>query len=185
MDGTAVAERPAGAGELEDLQLSPAELAEEAAERVRSEGGTPGAIEEARQQALAEAQHALDAEGIDDPSKRAELEGEAGHPVGEMPAGEPESTVVPPDRLMVSGTAQGSKRKWNGKAPSMVLLKVGSMTIEVPEGEFKKGERIFFRGEGVIVSEGAEDKLDKDTKTPVEAVQTHKAVVLDFELTDE
>jgi hypothetical protein len=175
MDGTATTERPLGAGKLEDLVLSPEELAEEAAERERELGGAPEAVQAARERALSEAQSALD-------GKAEELREEAGEPVGEMPPGEPEDVMVPPDRLMVSGTAQGSKRKWNGKTPGQVLLKVGGMKIEVPEGDFKKGERIRFEGEAVIVSEGAEDKLDKDTKTPVEAVQTHKAVVLDFEL---
>jgi len=170
---------------LDDLQLSPEELAEEAAERVRAGGGTPGAVEGARQQALAEAQAELDQEGGGEPSRREELEKEAGPPVGDMPPGEPDDQSVAPETLQVSGTAQGSRRKWNGKAPGTVLLNVKAMKIEVPEGEFKKGERIFFAGEAVITSEGVKDKLDKDTKTAVEAVQEHAAVVLDFELRDE
>jgi hypothetical protein len=177
MDGTAVVDR----GDLSDLQLSPEEKGEEAADRERGLGGSPEAIEEARQRALAEAQQALD----DEDRKAQELRQEAGEPVGNMPPGDPEDVTVPPDKLMVSGTAQGSKRRWNGKAPGSVVLKLKVADIEVAEGEFKKGDRIRFEGEAVIVSEGVKDKLDKDTKTPVEAVQEHAAVVLDFELRDE
>jgi hypothetical protein len=191
MDGTATVERHEK-GDLSDLELSPEEAATEAAEAAAARERELGAADEAVQTAYQRtydatlAQAALDAEdAAAGDGKADELRGEAGEPVGEMPAGEPESTVVPPDKLIVSGTAQGSRRKWNGKAPGKVILNVKAMKIEVPDGEFKKGERILFAGEALVVSEGVKDKLDKDTKAPVEAVQEHAAVVLDFELRDE
>lgn len=186
MAGTAVAERPTGGKhDLSDLQLTPEEQGEEAADRERSLGGSDEAIDFARQTAVKAAQTALEAEDGSGDGKADELKENAGEPVGEMPPAEPQDAMVPPDKLMVSGTAKGSHRKWNGKAPSTVLLNIKGMKIEVPEGEFKKGERLFFSGEAVIISEGAKDKLDKDTKSVVDAVQEHSAVVLDFELRDE
>jgi hypothetical protein len=183
MDGTAVAERPVrDKTDLTDLNLTPEELGEEAAERERVLGGSDEAIAFARQNATKAAQDRLEAE---EQEKVVELKAEAGEPVGDMPPGEPRDTMIPPDKLMVSGTAKGSHRKWNGKAPGMVILNVKGMKIEVPDGEFKKGERLFFSGEAVIVSEGVKDKLDKDTKSVVDAVQEHSAVVLDFELRDD
>lgn len=173
---------------LGDLKLSPEELAEEAAEAAASAERELGAVPEAVQavydetyaRVLGEAQQAeLDGS----PSKADELREHAGEAVGEMPAGAPQSTDVPPETLAVSGPSSG-KRKWSGKAPGMVVLNVKAMKIEVPEGDFKKGERFVFEGEAVVTSEGVKDKLDKDTKTAVEAVQTHDAVVLDFALTD-
>lgn len=186
MDGTAVAERPAGGKhDLSDLQLTPEERGEEAAERERALGGSEEAIDFARQNAMKAAQERLEAEAEPQDGKAAELAQEAGEPVGEMPPAEPQDTMVPPDKLMVSGTAKGSHRKWNGKAPGMVILNVKGMKIEVPEGEFKCGERLFFSGEAVIVSEGKKDKLDPETKSVTDAVQEHSAVVLDFELRDD
>lgn len=198
MSESAVAERPAGAG-LDDLALSPAEQGEEArregltaeeriaedglreqlevmtveeiadaaAEKEQALGGSAEAVEYARAQALKSAAAA-----------QAELD--ESKPMEET---RPMDVMVPPDKLMVSGTAKGS-HKWNGKAPTQTFLMVKGMKIEVPEGEFKAGERLMFKGELLVYSEGKEDVLDKDTKAAVDAVQAHKAVVLDFELTD-
>lgn len=169
------------------------EIADAAAEKEQALGGSDEAVEYARSQALKSAEAvagsmadaaAAQAAPDESPSKTKELQENAGEAVGEMPPGEPEDVMVPPDTLMVSGTAKGSHRKWNGKAPTETFLNLKGVKIEVPEGEFKKGERIRFSGEMVVVSEGAKDKLDKDTKQVVDSKQLHDAIVIDFELED-
>jgi hypothetical protein len=128
-----------------------------------------------------EAEQEADAAALDEGASHAEeVRENAGEPVGEMPAGEPEELRIPPDQIVVRHFV-GSKRKWAGKAPGTTVLALKGMKVMV-DGAFQKGERIRFSGEAVVISEAAKDKLDKHTKTVSESVQTHDAVVLDFEL---
>lgn len=82
---------------------------------------------------------------------------------------------------VVDAPVQQSLFEWAGKRPGVVKLKLSCPALEVAEG-FKKGTEIKFSGTAVVVSEGAEDKLDKETMTVVEAEQTHKAVVLAWDV---
>ncbi|HEY4451037.1 MAG TPA: hypothetical protein VGN13_05535 [Solirubrobacteraceae bacterium] len=182
MDGTATVERPAiskvNDEGHDDLRLSPEELATEAAEaaatRERELGAAGEEVDAAYKRAYEATleQVALDAEtaaGDDDDD--------------DDDAGEQEAPVmVPPDRLVVSGPSKASPGKWSGKAPGTMVLSVKGVKVEVSDGEFRKGDRLQFSGEAVVVSEGVKDKLDKDTKQPVEAVQEIGAVVLDWEI---
>lgn len=125
----------------------------------------------------AQAQAELDAE--DGGSRLAGLEAEAGPAVGEMPPSAREDAPVPPDKIFVVGTQQTGARKWAGKVPGSVVIALKGLKFEV-DGSFKKGDRFKFEGEALVISEGAKDKLDKETRTVSEAVQMHDAIVLDF-----
>lgn len=116
------------------------------------------------------------------PEQVAELEQEAGKAVGDMPPKEPETAVVPPDRIVLRH--ETSAPKWAGKQPGRCVITLKEVKFEI-DGGFRAGERFRFAGEALVTFEGKRDKLDKDTKTPVEAVQVHEAVVLDFELVEE
>lgn len=113
--------------------------------------------------------------------KAEELRSEAGEPVGPMPPNDPEEMRIPPDQIVVAGTAAGSKHKWDGKQPGTTILSLKGFKVEV-DGAFKKGERIKFGGEAVVKRESCDDKLDPTTKQVVEAKVEYTAVVLDFEL---
>jgi hypothetical protein len=151
-------------GPLEDLTLSQEELATEAGEtaaaRERELGGAQEAVEAAYERAHAETLAAAQAALAD----------------------VPEEPAAVPDALTISGPVD-EKRHWNGKAPTETVLRLKAAPMHVREGGFRKGERLSFRGEAVVVSEGVKDKLDKETMSPVEAVQEHTAVILDIELT--
>ena len=87
--------------------------------------------------------------------------------------------TIAPDQLVVQGSKQMSL--FEGKAPATSLLKLKGVTVTI-DGAFAKGEVIRFTGSARIVSEGAKDKLDKDTGMVVEAVAENSAVVLDLEI---
>ena len=87
--------------------------------------------------------------------------------------------TIAPDQLVVQGSKQMSL--FEGKAPATSLLKLKGVTVTI-DGAFAKGEVIRFTGSARIVSEGAHDKLDKDTGMVVEAVAENSAVVLDLEI---
>jgi hypothetical protein len=162
-----------GAGDLNDLTLSQEELANEAGEAAAAHEREMGGDAEAQRVAYDRA--------------HAEVLATAQAAAASTPEPEPEEEVGPApavQELVVSGPAE-RKRKWHGKAPTSVTLKLKGATVTVAEGEFHKGERLQFTGEAVVISEGVKDTLDKDTQQPVEAVQEHTAVVLDFELASE
>jgi len=164
---TAIAE---GDDPLADLRLTPDEAAEEAAERARTEGLDDEEVARQREEAFGRAQAALDAEGGSEPERR------AGEPQ------EPEEGHVPPDQIVLRGKASGSP-KFAGKQPGTTILSLKGVKFAV-DGGFRKGERIRFSGEALVISEGAKDRLDKETLTAVESVQEHQAIVLDLELED-
>lgn len=94
--------------------------------------------------------------------------------------GEPDM-VIPPDQILVRHEpAAGARQKTAG----ITILNVKGVKVQV-EGGFRRGERIKFSGEAVIVKEETTDKLDKSTRSVAEAVQTFAATVLDFELAGE
>ena len=93
-------------------------------------------------------------------------------------AEKPKLTVAP-DQLVVTGTHQ--LKLFEGKTPGTSVLKLKGVTVSI-DGAFAKGEVVRFTGSARIVSEGAVDKLDKDTGMVVESVATNQAVVLDFEI---
>lgn len=140
----------------------------------REENGKSGA--ECREKA-----HELEREALAD-DQVAELRQEAGEAVGPMPPKEPESPLVAPDRMIVSGPAQ--KKLWSGKGPGSCVLKVRGLSVDVEDGTFEKGEIVTATVTLRIVSEGVKDKLDKHTKTPTEAVEVLDATVVDFEVAD-
>lgn len=141
----------------------------------------------APEQSRAEAQRELETRAADfSPranSKASELKGEAGEPVGEMPPGEPQDTSLPPVELVVTGDGQLAMKVPKGtKNPDTTKLKLKVPTIVVAEGGFKRGQRVKFHGELVIVEEGTKDVLDKSTKVATEAVAGFKGEVLDLVL---
>jgi hypothetical protein len=162
-----------GAGELSDLTLSQEELANEAGETAATRERELGGDREAQQIAYDRAHAEVLATAQ---AAAAESQGE--------PEPEPEAPGPAVQEIVVKGPAE-RKRKWHGKAPTSVKLTLKGRSVDVSDGEFHKGTEFFFRGRARVISEGAKDTLDKDTDAPVEAVQEHLAVVLDFELEEQ
>jgi hypothetical protein len=147
---------------LGDLALSPQEAGEEAAEAARARGLSEEEVQAARAAAETAARERAEA---------AETS---------VASGDPEP---PPHEIVVRGRAEAGP-KWSGKRPGVCILKLTGGKFAV-EGGFRKGERFTFRGEAVVISEGARDRLDRETMIAVDSVQEHEARVLDFDLVDE
>ena len=155
-------EPQAGQAALEDLQLSPEEAGEEAAERARALGEDEDHVAAQRELAMASA-----------------LEHQ------ELAAGErvPEPELhIPPDQIVLRVTAKAAP-KFAGKQPGTTILSLKGVKFAV-DGGFRKGETIKFTGSALVISEGARDRLDKETQMVSDSVQEHQAVVLDLELLD-
>lgn len=108
----------------------------------------------------------------------ADFKAEAGEAVGPMPPKPPEETeTVYIAQLRIDGT-QNLPVKVGGKAPgSCVVTLSGKAEVD---GFLRKGDRLRGTFEALVVSEGAEDKIDKDTGVAVEAIQRHKAMFTDL-----
>lgn len=152
----------------EDLLLSPEEKAQEAAEaaanRERGLGGSTEALDDVYGKTYAEVLASEQAKTTD-PEPEAEQE-------------------LPPESLTVTGT-QEKPGKVDGKQPTEVYLVVKGVKIEVPDGSFKKGERMSFTGEMVVFERKDRDRLDPHTKTPTDCAQSFTCEVIDFKLDED
>lgn len=108
----------------------------------------------------------------------ADFKAEAGEAVGPMPPKPPEETeTIYVSQLRIDGT-QNLPVKVGGKTPgSCVVTFSGKAEVD---GFLRKGDRLHGTFEALVVSEGAEDKIDKDTGVAVEAIQRHKAIFTDL-----
>lgn len=154
-----------GENPLGDLELSPEEAGEEAADAARKEGLEELDVERARLDAEEAARERLEQ------AEAPEVDGSG------------EDAEPPPHQIIVRGAA-GSRPKWAGKQPGMTILKLTGGKFAV-DGGFRKGERIKFEGEALVISEGSRDRLDKETMTVSDSVQEHEAKILDFDLLGE
>lgn len=123
-------------------------------------------------------------EGVEVPeSKAAELEENAGAPVGAMPNAEPQKDTIPVDQLLLPGMQDLAKvaKKTAGKQPQTSKLNVKLPAVSV-DGAYLKGERITLEVDVLITGEGSVDELDKVTKTATGCERTQTGVTLDVRL---
>jgi hypothetical protein len=113
---------------------------------------------------------------------RAEIEGEEGVAVGDMPAPEPPS-ALPPEELRVDGTTQLGLFKAGGKSPTGATLTLVGGAIEIVDGRaFEKGDLITFSGTARVGFVGQRDKEDKKTGIVVSCTQQHQARIIDLQI---
>ena len=92
-----------------------------------------------------------------------------------------ESESAYTEHLRVDGTRQIALDLGGKLATSAVLKLSGKAEVD---GFYRKGDRVRFSGEALIVSVTAKDKLDKPTGIVMEAEESYAAVIVDLQVGD-
>lgn len=87
--------------------------------------------------------------------------------------------------VYVTGSVDGDPRALGRKLPQAGTLSIGPLKAKVEAGtHFENGDVIYGKFVARIVDIGQKLSVDKETGVEMESVQHHKAVVLDFVLTE-
>lgn len=114
-------------------------------------------------------------------SKTAELEGEAGAAVGDMPKDPPADSTPEVDEIIVDGTCDLSLFDFGGKKPTGAKLTLTGGAVAIAEGQgFKKGTRIRFTGEAIVNDAGSKDHHDTNTSQVVDCKAKFGARIVDL-----
>lgn len=108
---------------------------------------------------------------------KAAFEAEAGEAVGPMPPTPPASETVYVEEIRFDGTTQIALDVGGKRAQTCEVAISGKAAVD---GFLRKGDRLLAEVDLLVVSAGAQDKLDKSTGIVTESVQKHRAVVMDL-----
>lgn len=110
-----------------------------------------------------------------------ELKGEAGEPVGKMPAKEAGSSQPEVDEIVLQGSSQLELFDMGGKKATRATIKFSGGKVKIEAGQgFKKGHRIRFSGEAIVNEVGQKDEHDPQTGQVVDCEQRHGARIVDL-----